>query len=54
LWLASQNTELLSLDFSLKCYRGDGTALWNVDPGPSGVAPGLCIGTQIAQPDLDR
>jgi hypothetical protein len=55
LWSAIQPaiTETWSFDFSLRCRREDGTDLWNVDMGVSATPPGLCIGDEISQPDLE-
>lgn len=46
-------TETWSFDFTLHCKREDGTELWDVDTGVTGTAPGMCLGEEISQPDLE-
>ncbi|MFO0566645.1 MAG: PQQ-binding-like beta-propeller repeat protein [Polyangiaceae bacterium] len=55
LWSATQpvNTSTWSFDFTLVCRDADENERWRVDAGPMSLT-GLCIGEEVAQPNLGR
>ena len=55
LWSATQpvNTSTWSFDFTLVCRDADENERWRGDAGPMSLT-GLCIGEEVAQPNLGR